>query len=86
MRKIILALLVGLAPCALVFAAESGKGQEKGHAPGIVKTESQIKSELDRSTSKLGIVAGQVTSIVEAGGWPHRCQTQAGRPEQRERA
>jgi mannose-6-phosphate isomerase-like protein (cupin superfamily) len=68
MRKIILALLVGLAPCVAVFAAESGKGPEKGHAPGIVKTESQIKSELDRSTSALGIVAGQVTSVVETGG------------------
>jgi len=64
MRNILLAFLVGLAPCALVFAQEGGGG----HAPGIVKTDSQIKSELDRSTSKLGIVAGQVTSIVEAGG------------------
>ena len=62
MRKIILALLIGLVPCAVVFA------QERGHAPGIVKTESQINAELDRSMSALGIVAGQVTSIVEAGG------------------
>jgi mannose-6-phosphate isomerase-like protein (cupin superfamily) len=68
MRKIILALLIGLAPCALVFAQESGGGQARGHAPGIVKPKSQINSELDRSTSALGIVAGQVTSIVEAGG------------------
>jgi mannose-6-phosphate isomerase-like protein (cupin superfamily) len=60
MRKIILALLVGLAPCAPVFAAE-------GHAPGIVKTQSQINSELDRSTSALGIVAGQATSVVDTG-------------------
>lgn len=62
MRKIIFAALAVLAPCALVVAAEGGK------APGIVKTDSEIKSELDRSTSKLGIVAGQVTSIVEVGG------------------
>jgi mannose-6-phosphate isomerase-like protein (cupin superfamily) len=60
MKKIIVAALVGLAPCAPVFAAE-------GHAPGIVKTESQIKSELDKSTSALGIVAGQATSVVETG-------------------
>lgn len=60
MGKIILALLVGLAPCATVFAAE-------GHAPGIVKSQPQINSELDRSTSSLGIVAGQVASVVETG-------------------
>jgi mannose-6-phosphate isomerase-like protein (cupin superfamily) len=63
MRKIVLALLVGLAPGALVLAQEAGGGRP----PGIVKTESQIKSELDRSMSKLGIVAGQVTSVVETG-------------------
>jgi mannose-6-phosphate isomerase-like protein (cupin superfamily) len=67
MRKILLALLVGLAPCALVVAQERGAGQEKGRAPGTVKTDSQIKSELDRSMSKLGIVAGQVTSVVDTG-------------------
>ena len=60
MKKIILAVLVGIAPCAPVFAAE-------GHAPGIVKTESQIHSDLDRSTSALGIVAGQATTVVETG-------------------
>jgi mannose-6-phosphate isomerase-like protein (cupin superfamily) len=67
MRKILLALLVGLAPCASVFAQERGEGQESGHAPGIVKPESQIKAELDRSKSALGIVAGQVASVVETG-------------------
>ena len=67
MRKIILAVLVGLAPCALVFAQDRGAGQEKERAPGIVKTKSQINSELDRSMSALGIVAGQVTSVVETG-------------------
>ena len=60
MRKIIVAVLVGLAPCAPVLAAE-------GHAPGTVKTDAQIKSEIDKSTSALGIVAGQVTSVVETG-------------------
>jgi len=60
MRKIILAVLIGLAPCAAVLA-------QQGHAPGNVKAKSQINSELDRSTSPLGIVAGQVTSIVDAG-------------------
>src|SRR5258705_10526162 len=60
MKKIIVAALVGFVPCAPVVAAE-------GHAPGIVKTESQIHSELDRSTSALGIVAGQATSDVETG-------------------
>src|SRR5258706_6829091 len=60
MKKMIVAVLVGLAPCAPVFAAE-------GHAPGIVKPDSQIKSELDKSTSALGIVAGQATSVVETG-------------------
>ena len=63
MRKIILATLVVLAPCAAVLAAQGG-----GHAPGIVKPEAQINAELDKSMSKLGVVAGQVTSIVEAGG------------------
>jgi mannose-6-phosphate isomerase-like protein (cupin superfamily) len=60
MQKVILAMLVGLAPCAPLFAAE-------GHAPGIVKTESQIRSELDRSTSALGTVAGQAMTVIEAG-------------------
>ena len=60
MRKIISALLIGLAPCAPSFAAE-------GHAPGTVKTESQIKSDLEKSTSPLGIVAGQATTVVETG-------------------
>jgi len=60
MKKIIVAALVGLAPCATVLAAD-------GHAPGIVKTDSQIKSDLEKSTSALGIVAGQATSVVETG-------------------
>src|SRR4029077_5681975 len=60
MKKITVAVLLGFAPCAPVFAAE-------GHTPGIVKTESQIKSDLDLATSALGIVAGQVTSVVETG-------------------
>ena len=58
MRTIILGLLIGLAPCVPVFAAE-------GHAPGTVKTQSQIKTDLDHSTSALGIVAGQATTVVE---------------------
>lgn len=61
MRKIVLVLLLAFAPCAPAFAAE-------GHAPGIVKPQSQIDEELARSMSALGIVAGQVTSVVEAGG------------------
>ena len=60
MRKMILALLIGLAPCVPAFAAE-------GHAPGTVKTDAQIKSDLDKSTSPLGIVAGQATTVVETG-------------------
>ncbi len=60
MRKIILTLLVGFAPFTSVFAAE-------GRAPGTVKTDAQIKSELDKSMSALGIVAGQVTSVAETG-------------------
>jgi mannose-6-phosphate isomerase-like protein (cupin superfamily) len=60
MRKIIL-VLVALAPCAAVFAQQGGAG----HAPGIVKDKAQISSELDKSMSALGIVAGQVTSVVE---------------------
>jgi mannose-6-phosphate isomerase-like protein (cupin superfamily) len=60
MKKSIVAVLVGLAPCAPLFAAE-------GHAPGIVKTDSQIKSDLEHSTSALGIVAGQATTVVETG-------------------
>lgn len=61
MRKIVVTLLVGLAPCAAVFAQQGGGG----HAPGIVKPKSQINSELDKSMSALGVVAGQVTSVVE---------------------
>src|SRR5215467_728469 len=60
MNKIIVAVLVGLAPCAPVFAAD-------GHAPGTVKTDSQIKSELDKSVNALGVVAGQATTVVETG-------------------
>src|SRR6185295_15860340 len=60
MKKIIVAALVGLAPCATVLAAD-------GHAPGIVKPDAQIKSDLEKSTSALGIVAGQATSVVETG-------------------
>src|SRR5215467_15014125 len=60
MNKIIVAVLVGLAPCAAVLAAD-------GHAPGIVKTDSQIKSELDKSISALGVVAGQATTVFETG-------------------
>ena len=59
MRTIISALLIGLAPC-LAFAAE-------GHAPGTVKTEAQIKTDLEKSKSPLGIVAGQATTVVDTG-------------------
>ena len=60
MRKMILALLVGIAPWVPVFVAE-------GHAPGIVKTQSEVNSALDKSVSALGIVAGQATTVVETG-------------------
>ena len=59
MRKIILGLLLGLAPCS-VFAAD-------GHAPGTIKPDAQIKSELDKSVNALGAVAGQATTVVETG-------------------
>src|SRR5690348_16602177 len=60
MRKMLLALLVGIMPCGPVIAAEE-------HAPGIVKTQSEINSALDKSVSALGIVAGQATTVVETG-------------------
>ena len=60
MRTIVLGLLVGLAPCLPVFAAE-------GHAPGLVKTQSQLNADLEKSKSPLGIVAGQATTVVETG-------------------
>jgi mannose-6-phosphate isomerase-like protein (cupin superfamily) len=60
MRKIVLVLLMGITPCAPAFAAE-------GHAPGIVKPDAQIKADLDRSVSALGIVAGQATTVVDTG-------------------
>jgi len=60
MRTIILGLLLGLAPALPVFAAE-------GHAPGTVKTQSEIKTDLEKSTSPLGIVAGQATTVIETG-------------------
>lgn len=60
MKKIILALLFAAASSAPVLAAE-------GHAPGIVKPSSQIQSDLEKSKSPLGIVAGQATTIVETG-------------------
>jgi mannose-6-phosphate isomerase-like protein (cupin superfamily) len=60
MKKIMLAMLVAATPSVPGFAAE-------GHPPGIVKTESQIHADLEKSKSPLGIVAGQATTIVEAG-------------------
>ena len=60
MKKTILAVLIAAAPCTPVFAAD-------GHAPGIVKTETQIHSDLEKSTPALGIVAGQATTVVETG-------------------
>ena len=60
MRTIFLGLLIGLAPTLPAFAAE-------GHAPGTVKTEAQIKTDLEKSKSPLGIVAGQATTVVETG-------------------
>ena len=60
MRTIVVGLLFGLAPCVPAFAAE-------GHAPGTVKTQSQIQADLDHSTPALGIVAGQATTVVETG-------------------
>jgi mannose-6-phosphate isomerase-like protein (cupin superfamily) len=60
MKKTILAALIVVAPCGTAFAAE-------GHAPGIVKTDSEIHTDLEKSKSPLGIVAGQATTVVETG-------------------
>lgn len=62
MRKITLLAGAGLSAAVAISA---GLAQEAPRPPGILKSRSQIDAELERSTPELGIVAGQVTQIVE---------------------
>ncbi len=64
MRKVILMLLIGAGLSVPVFAQET-LAQDGAHPPGIFKPESQIDAELEQSTPALGIVAGQITQLVE---------------------
>jgi mannose-6-phosphate isomerase-like protein (cupin superfamily) len=59
-------IFVALAGVALVCAGLLAQnGMRK---PGIYKSAGQIRAEIDKSKPELGIVAGQNTQIVEAGG------------------
>lgn len=62
MRTLILCmfLIVGISSTLLA--------QQNIRLPGIYKTWDQIASELNQSESPLGIVAGQSTEVVAAGG------------------
>ena len=65
MRNIIVVLLAGVGLSVVVAMPES-LTQEGARPPGIFKPESQIDAELEQSTSELGIVAGQVTQLIES--------------------
>ncbi len=65
MRKITVVLLAG-AGLSVAVAMSEGLAQEGPRPPGIFKAESQIDAELNQSTPELGIVAGQITQIVES--------------------
>ena len=62
MRRSIMVLLASVGLSVAVLA------QEGVRPPGIFKSSSQISAELERSTPALGIVAGQITQVVEANG------------------
>jgi mannose-6-phosphate isomerase-like protein (cupin superfamily) len=62
-------LLAGAGLSVAIFAreglAQQSGTQEAGRPPGIFKPESQIDAELEQSTPALGIVAGQLTQLIE---------------------
>lgn len=61
------ARLLGLPPPAASRPTASA-GQGAIRKPGAYKSAAQIRAEVDKSTSALGIVGGQVTEVVQAGG------------------
>jgi mannose-6-phosphate isomerase-like protein (cupin superfamily) len=62
MRKLMILLLVGTGLSITVLA------QEGARPPGTFKPQSEINAELDQSIPELGIVAGQVTQLIESDG------------------
>jgi len=61
--KIALIVLAGALAAGAGVLAQSGMRQA-----GTFKTAAQIRAELDKARPELGIVAGQATQVVEAGG------------------
>ena len=59
MRRVIGVLLASAGLSIGVVAQE-------GASPGVFKPEAEIDAELERSTSALGIVAGQSTQVIGA--------------------
>ena len=62
MRTIVIVLLGAVALSAGLLAQS---GMRK---PGTYKSAVQVRADLDKSKSELGIVAGQTSQVVEAGG------------------
>lgn len=58
-----LIVLAGAAVVSVGLLAQSGMRK-----PGTYKSAVQVRAELDKSQPELGIVAGQTTQVVEAGG------------------
>ncbi len=67
MRKFIVLLLVG-AGLSVTGLTQNVLAQESARPPGIFKPQSQINMELEQSTPALGIVAGQITQLIETEG------------------
>jgi mannose-6-phosphate isomerase-like protein (cupin superfamily) len=65
MRKLFQFTLVGTA-LSIPVLAHGASAQEGARPPGTVKPESEISAELDRSNPELGIVAGQITQLIES--------------------
>ena len=63
MQNITLTILAGTGLGAAI-AMSAGMAQEAPRPAGILKSQSQLDAELERSTPELGIVAGQVTEII----------------------
>lgn len=62
MRTIVI-VLAGAVVVSVGLLAQSGMRK-----PGAYKSAAQVRAELDQSKPALGIVAGQSTQVVEAGG------------------
>lgn len=62
MRTLVI-VLAGASVVSVGLLAQSGTGK-----PGTYKSAAQVRAELDTSKPELGIVAGQSTQVVGAGG------------------